>query len=107
MTLKKLGYGRLKLRPDEFWDMTLLELAEMHTAFLEEENRLDEADYWRTAWLASHLMNATGNVKGKITPEKLLGKKPGEPAGDETPKKSREEAKRELAELKKQFGVEQ
>lgn len=65
----------MRLRPAEFWDLTPAELGNLVDAFKWGEERRDEADYYRTAWLAAHLMNATGNYRQTITPDKLLGRK--------------------------------
>jgi len=83
-----------KLRPEEFWGLTLTELGDMIVAYSEEERRQDEADYYRTAWLASHLMNATGHYKQPITPDKLLGKK--KPAAQTMTKEDRDKAMKDL-----------
>lgn len=63
----------MKLKPADFWELTLTELSEMIEAHSKELQRQTEAEYYRTAWLAANLMNATGNYKQHITPDKLLG----------------------------------
>jgi hypothetical protein len=71
----------------------------MYEAHMEIERINMEADYHRTAWAVSHMMNATGNYKQRISPEKLLGK-------SEQPRIERldpEEKKRALDDLKKKF----
>lgn len=35
-----------------------------------------EREWERLAWLASNIMNASGNMKRPVTPNKLLGKGP-------------------------------
>lgn len=72
--VKKLAYGPLGLKPAEFWELTMTELVEMAEAHSENLQNRQEADYYRTAWLAANLMNSTGNYKQHLTPDKLLGK---------------------------------
>ncbi|SFH22951.1 Phage tail assembly chaperone protein, TAC [Desulfotomaculum arcticum] len=72
--LKMLAFGPLQLKPAEFWELTITEFAEMLEAYTEFKHQTEEATYHRTAWLAANLMNATGNYRTLITPEKLLGK---------------------------------
>ena len=81
----------------------------MTSAFIEDEQRKQEAEYIRTAWLASHLMNASGNLKRPTNPKKLLGNEffeRGEVGAQEqskvTTKKERDAA---LADLKQKFGI--
>lgn len=76
---------------------------EMVEARVEEEERQQEAEYWRTAWQTALLMNATGNFKTRITPEKLLGKDFGKK--QKQPKAvSKQKQAEEVARLEKLFG---
>lgn len=78
----------------------------MVEAVLEDEQEKMEAEYWRTAWQTALLMNATGNYKQRITPERLLGKDFGKKdKKNETKKKSREQQKEELQTLREKFGL--
>ncbi|WP_279287053.1 phage tail assembly chaperone [Heliobacterium chlorum] len=72
--MKKIAYGSLCLLPDQFWSLTLVELMELVESRIEYEQQHQEAEYHRTAWLACHIMNASGNLKRPVTPDKLLGK---------------------------------
>lgn len=94
----------MRLGPSEFWSITDLELYEMVEAVLEEEKRQQEAEYWRTAWQTALLMNASGNYKRRITPERLLGKNFGKDSTKKEPsQKSKTDQEKELADLKKKF----
>jgi hypothetical protein len=58
------------------WDFWRLTPAELHRQYAGYQKRI-EGEYHRLAWLACHLPLAMGVKKGtKLTPEKLLGKKP-------------------------------
>lgn len=101
MEIKQLAFGYLRLKPDEFWNLTLSEIIDMAEAVVEDEKRKIEEQLWIVAWQTAHLMNATGNFKKTITPEKLLGKS----ASKEIRYASAEEKKKALEEVKKKFGV--
>ncbi|QGG47655.1 hypothetical protein FTV88_1555 [Heliorestis convoluta] len=74
------------------------ELMEMYQAYVEEEKRQWEMEYDRTAWFVSHIMNASGNYKRPITPDKLLNK-----AKDSNPRVTIEERQATLKELQAKF----
>lgn len=38
-----------------------------------EEKRLDDVQWYRTAWMAANIMNASGNMRSATDPKKLLG----------------------------------
>jgi len=60
------------LKPWEFWRCTPAEL----DALIDAANRRQEKEWYRVAWLATHIYRAfVGKKARKITPEKLLGKK--------------------------------
>jgi hypothetical protein len=47
---------------------------------LEAARRRDEREWYQTAWLAMWIIRAQGGKKAsRITPEKLLGRKPARP----------------------------
>jgi len=82
----------LGLKPWEFDRLTPGEFADI----LEGFNTRQEMEYQRTAWLAANLMNL--HLKRKITPAKLLGKKPKRDT------RTKEEKRRELEAVKRLFG---
>jgi hypothetical protein len=84
--LKRWGFGALKLKPDEFWNLTLIELNDMLDAFAFEERRQDDMLNQRIAWQTSHIMNASGNMKKRIKPTDLY--KPLEASEDEEPQQN-------------------
>lgn len=66
-----MGYGLLRLKPDELFSLTLVEFYDMVNArqaftFVEDDREME-----RLAWQTSLLMNATGNYKKQIAPDKL------------------------------------
>jgi hypothetical protein len=106
--LKHYGYGMLKLKPDEFWNMTLNDLLDMTMGHLEQVKLTDDMEMQRLSWQTSLLMNATGNFKKKIKPTDLY--KPLDSVDDEeksTGKKKRytpEEKEEYFANLQKKMG---
>jgi hypothetical protein len=92
----------LKLKPDEFWNLTYAELNEMLEYYLEEEKLVIEREQYLVAWQTALLMNATGNYKRTITPEKLLGKNKNK--SPEVKEIDREEKEKKLQELMSKFG---
>ncbi|WP_235910963.1 hypothetical protein [Heliobacterium mobile] len=77
--------------------MTLAELLDIVEARFSYEKQRQEADYHRTAWLACHIMNASGNLKRPVTPDKLLGKSP------DNKRVERKEQLKALNDLKNKF----
>lgn len=78
----------------------------MANAFAEEEERRVNYEYYLTAWQTSLLMNATGNYRTRITPEKLLGKDFGKKKEEtEQRRLTKEEKERELAKLREKMGL--
>jgi hypothetical protein len=61
----------LKLKPDEFWNLTLFEINEMLEAFVAEEQRQDDMENQRVSWFTAHIMNSSGNYKKRIQPTDL------------------------------------
>jgi hypothetical protein len=89
----------LRLKPDEFWSLTLSEFTEMVDAYIQDETDRQEREYQKIAWLASNLMNAMGTLKRPVTVDRLLGKRPIQTTRPMTP----EEREKALEELKKKF----
>jgi hypothetical protein len=107
--LKRISFGILRLKPQEFWELTLLEIGEMLEAVYESMKQEDELEWFRTAWFTAHIMNSSGNYKKAIQPNKLLGKSIETEADEDNQKvvtkyESAEAKKKALEELKKKFG---
>ncbi|PEJ48426.1 phage tail assembly chaperone [Bacillus wiedmannii] len=102
-TLKRWAFGTLKLKPDEFWKLTLSELLDMMRYHNEEESRKTEKEEFMLAWQTALLMNATGNYKRAITPEKLLGLDKNGEKKQGTQKVNKEEKNNKLSSLKEKF----
>jgi hypothetical protein len=90
------------LKPDEFWNLTYAELNEMLEYYLEEEKLVIEREQYLVAWQTALLMNATGNYKRTITPEKLLGKNKNK--SPEVKQVDKDEKEKNLQELMAKFG---
>lgn len=69
--IKKIGYGCLKLKPSELWTLSARELIDMYQAHIEILNEDFDVEMQRTSWFTALLMNASGNYKKRIKPEKL------------------------------------
>lgn len=61
----------MKLKPDEFWNLSVVEFFDMLEAFVEEEKRSDDMENQRTSWAVAHIMNSSGNYKKRIQPTDL------------------------------------
>lgn len=70
----------------------------------EEEARKTEKEEFMIAWQTALLMNATGNYKRAITPEKLLGLDKNGEKKEGTVKVNKEEKNEKLSDLKARFG---
>jgi hypothetical protein len=90
------------LKPDEFWNITLVELVEMLEAVRKDEEDSFDGDFTLYAWQTAHLMNASGNFKKKVTVDMLTGKKPDEVKGEN--RVDRDEKNRTMTGLKDKFG---
>lgn len=66
--MKRLAFGPLGLKPDEFWRLTPAELSELAEGYRE---RMDHVMHI-VAWHAANVMNV--HLRRKVTPAKLLGK---------------------------------
>ncbi|MBC9786301.1 phage tail assembly chaperone [Heliobacterium chlorum] len=95
--MKKVAFGSLRLLPEQFWALTLGEFLDLIEYRMQHEQQRQEAEYYRSAWLACHIMNASGNIKRPVTPDKLLGKSPGAKRID------REDQLKALDDLKRKF----
>ncbi|CUB09213.1 hypothetical protein BN2127_JRS1_00997 [Bacillus cereus] len=94
----------MKLKPNEFWNLTLSELVEMIRYHNKEETKKVEREEYTIAWQTALLMNATGNYKRAITPEKLLGlDKEGNKKSGSTTKVNKEDKNSKLSSLKEKF----
>jgi hypothetical protein len=69
--IKKVGYGYLKLKPNELWELSACEFADMYFAYSEVLNEDFDINMQRTSWFTALLMNASGNFKKHIKPDKL------------------------------------
>lgn len=85
---------RLGLKPAELWSLTMRELFWM----LDGEHDRQDAEYHRTAWAVSYLLNVHLDEKHKVTPDVLLGK-------NRANQKTVEERKADHEALMKRFGV--
>jgi hypothetical protein len=110
--MKHWGFGALKLKPDEFWEMSVCEFGEMLEAFVEEEKRQDDMRNQRTAWQTALIMTSSGNYKRPIQPTDLY-KPIAYIASEEEPQQNiveRFESKKQkeeyLRNLMKKFGKE-
>lgn len=65
----------MELKPSEFWVLTPVEFSLLVEARSEKDNQNWDVFHQFLAWHASNVMNASGNLKKQITPEKLLSKK--------------------------------
>lgn len=109
---KRWAFGTLRLKPDEFWNLTMNELLEMIEGYVHEQSRQDDAENQRLSWLASHLMNSTGNYKKRIQPTDLYEPLAKQKEKQEKRKengavdkfKSKEEKEDYLKNLKEKFG---
>ncbi|MBC9785858.1 phage tail assembly chaperone [Heliobacterium chlorum] len=95
--LKKVAFGSLRLLPEQFWSLTLGELLDLIEYRIEHEQQRQAAEYHRTAWLACHIMNTSGNLKRLVTPDKLLGN------STDVKRIDRKEQHKQLDELKQKF----
>lgn len=69
--MKRVGYGLLKLLPDELFALTPTEFFDMKQAY--EHRRAVEADdeNFRTAWLITAVLNASEKVSKKVQLDKI------------------------------------
>src|SRR5690606_21948522 len=102
--IKNIGYGTLKLKPYELWDLSAREFVDMYEAYSNTLNEEFDVEMQRTSWFTSLLMNATGNFKKHIKPEKLytpLSKN----AGKNDVEYQKEYVEKQRDELKKKFNI--
>lgn len=99
------------MKPDEFWELTLIEIFDLIYAFVEEEKRQDDMENQRVSWFTSHIMNASGNYKKRIQPTDLYKPLNWKEAEEEQQNiverfESPDEKKEYLENLMKKFGKE-
>jgi hypothetical protein len=102
--IKKIGYGSLKLQPSVLWELSARELVDMFEASIEIVDEDLDREYQRTSWFTSLLMNATGNFKKKIQPDKLYI--PLAKQKTQTVEYQKEYVDSQREELKKKFNIE-
>ncbi len=68
------AFGILRLRPEEFWDITPVEYACMVEGFSEERRRNELLSWRQTRWLGANIVNVVRGIAGVkgIDPRKLL-----------------------------------
>lgn len=81
LTTPEEALAYVEPRGDAFWQMTP---ADFDLAVQAYRNR-QEDEWYRTAWMVAYLLKP--HTKKKITPEKLLGRKPRRQSGVTTPQK--------------------
>lgn len=69
--MKRVGYGLLKLMPDELFALTPTEFFDMKHAY-EHRKAVDSDDQnFRTAWLITAVLNASEKVSKKVQLDKI------------------------------------
>ena len=61
----------MKLKPSELWILSPCELVDMYEADIDAVNEMFDTEMQRTSWFTALLMNASGNYKKQIKPDKL------------------------------------
>lgn len=102
--MKVLAFGFLRLKPDEFWEMTYEELCDMVMAFQKVEEYEFRKLYRFGAWHAANVMSV--HTKKPVKPEKLFNeeKLDRELAKKRNPQVTEEERRKAL-EMAKERGV--
>lgn len=103
--IKTIGYGWLKLKPCELWFLSACELVDMYEAYVETLNEEFDQEMQRTSWFTALLMNATGNFKKRIQPEKLYVPLEKRTAKKEDKEFSKKYVESQREELKKKFNI--
>lgn len=101
--IKKVGYGYLKLSPDALWSLSSREFVDMYEAYITRENEEFDAEMQRTSWFTSLLMNATGNYKKEIKPDKLY--KPMEKQKTQTKEYQKDYVEKQREALMQKFNI--
>ena len=97
----------MQLKPKEFYQLSLIEFADWSSYVIEYKNQEEAREMQRLAWQTSLLMNSTGNYKKTIQPTDLY-KNPydkKEEKEKEVKKIDPKQKEKELADLKKKFGI--
>jgi hypothetical protein len=102
--IKKIGYGSLKMMPDELWALSAAELVDMYEAHIDAVNEEFDTEMQRTSWFTSLLMNATGNFKKRIKPDKLYTPLEKQKSKD-TKENQQSYVDQQREELKKKFNI--
>lgn len=93
----------LKLKPSELWFLSAREFVDMYEAHVDVVNEELDVEMQRTAWFSSLLMNASGNLKKRIKPDKLYT-----PLDKQKPKSADEQkeyVEKQREELKEKFNI--
>ncbi|MEW4131911.1 phage tail assembly chaperone [Bacillus thuringiensis] len=69
--VKQVGYGLLRLSPNELFNLTPVEFFDMYNARVHYQNIEEDREYQRTAWFTSLIMTSSGNYKDGIKPKEL------------------------------------
>ncbi len=99
----------MKLKPDEFWGLTYVEICDLLEAFVAEEERQDDIVNQRLSWQTALIMNSSGNLRKQVKPTDLYRPKYMEGQQEDTSQKvvkkftSKEEKTKYLEELKSKF----
>lgn len=90
--------------PSQLWDLSTREFIDMYEAHIQQVNEDVDAEMQRTSWFTSLLMNASGNMKSRVTPEKLY-----EPIDKDKPEASQENKQeyidKQREELRRKFNI--
>jgi hypothetical protein len=93
------------LKPDELWTLSARELVDMYEANVDVVNEEFDTEMQRTSWFTALLMNASGNFKKRIKPEKLYT--PLEKQNKQSNKQFQKDyVEKQREELKKKFNIE-
>lgn len=102
--ITKVGYAYLGLKPSELWELSTREFVDMYDAHITATNEDVDNEMQRTSWFTALLMNATGNFKKQIQPNKLYV-----PLDDRKPMTEEDQRKyveTQQEELKRKFNIE-
>lgn len=95
----------MKLKPSELWILSACELVDMHEATVDSVNEEFDTEMQRTSWFTSLLMNASGNYKKPIKPEKLYV--PNAKQKSQTVEKQVDYVAKQREELRKKFNIDE
>lgn len=69
--MKRVGYGLLKLKPDELFALSPIEFFDMKYAYEHRRAVESDDDNFRTAWLITAVLNASEKVSKKVQLDKV------------------------------------